>query len=135
AGELWLLEGSGEPQRLEISLSSSRSGRAPYRIDPGEHLGGVAPDATGRASAVEVRGTVHWVTHRDGPVRTLAAEPGVRVRLPVRLGTDRVAWVSDADGEDGIDIAPADGASAPRHRWASGQLGRVLELAAAPDGS
>jgi tricorn protease len=139
AGELWILDdpATGEPRRLEISLGSSRSARQPHVVDAGDYLGVVAPDRTGRASAVEVRGTVQWLTHRDGPARALAAEPGVRARLPVQVGDDRVAWVTDAEGDDAIEIAPAAGAepgAVPR-RLASGQLGRVLDLAAAPDGS
>lgn len=136
AGDLWLLDAPGaEPRRIDVSLGSSRPGRTLHRVDVSEYLGAVAPDATARASAIEVRGTVQWLTHRDGPVRTLTAEPGVRARLPVQVGTDRVAWISDADGEDAVEITPVDGASADRQRFGSGRLGRVLELAAAPDGS
>src|SRR5256885_12404263 len=31
-----------------------------------DHLGGLGCDQTGQASVVEVRGTVHWLTHQDG---------------------------------------------------------------------
>jgi tricorn protease len=88
-----------------------------------------------------VRGAVHWVTHRSGPARALAAEPGVRARLPrtFRLeGEEWVVWVTDAEGgEDALEFAPATGLapSATPRRIAAGRLGRVLELAMAPDGS
>ena len=63
-------------------------------------------DDTGRASAVCVRGSLYWLTHRDGPARTIADEPGARVRLPEMLGdTGLVAYVTDAEGEDGIELA------------------------------
>jgi tricorn protease len=103
-------------------------------------LGGAAPDHTARGSAVEVRGAVHWITHRSGPARALAAEPGVRARLPRTFraeGEEWVVWVTDAEGEDALEFAPATGltpGSTPR-RLAAGRLGRVLELAVAPDGS
>ncbi|MBV8996457.1 MAG: PDZ domain-containing protein, partial [Pseudonocardiales bacterium] len=79
-----------------------------------------------------VRGSVQWVTHADGPVRALAADPGVRARLPRLLGED-VVWVSDAQGEDALVVAARDGTGA--RTLAVGRLGRVMDLAAAPDGS
>ena len=138
-GELWALDaraavaGGAEPRRVDVTLTSARPGRQRRRVAVGEHRGAVSVDATGRASAVEARGTVHWVTHRDGPVRALLAEPGVRGRVPTVLGSDRVALVSDADGEDAIVTVPLDGG--PASRVTGDGLGRVLEMAAAPDGS
>ena len=50
---------------------------------------------------VTVRGTVHWLTHDDGPARALLVDPAARARLPRVLGTTgSVAWVTDADGAD-----------------------------------
>ena len=136
AGRLWLLDDlDSEPRELDIRLGGPRTARAPYPVRARDELSDVGPDQSGRGSAVEVRGTVHWLTHRDGPARALAAEPGVRARLPRTLG-EHVVWVTDADGEDALEIAPVDGLAAgstPR-RIGSGQLGRVLEIAAAPDG-
>jgi tricorn protease len=63
-------------------------------------------------------------------VRSLAAEPGARARLP-RVAGDTVAWVSDATGEDAVQVAT--GGEPPR-TLAAGRLGRVLDLAVAPDG-
>ncbi|MFD5763763.1 PDZ domain-containing protein, partial [Streptomyces sp. NPDC127044] len=99
-----------------------------------------APDHTGRGSAVSVRGAVHWVTHRSGPARALAARPGVRARLPRAFrveGEEYVVWVTDAAGDDALEFAPATGLApgATPRRLAAGQLGRVLGLAMAPDGS
>ncbi|MGW2151091.1 S41 family peptidase [Nonomuraea bangladeshensis] len=131
AGDLWLLESlDAEPRPLDIRLGGPRPGRA--RRPAPLRVGSYAPDATGRASAVEVRGTAHWVAHRDGPAGTLRAEPGVRVRLPRVLNADGHAiWVSDASGEDGLEIGTPGGEV---RTLAAGQLGRVLELEAAPDG-
>jgi tricorn protease len=82
--------------------------------------------------AAEVRGTTHWLPVEDGPARALLAEPGVRARIPLVLpDSDTVVCVSDSDGEDGIDIIPADGGET--RRILSGEIGRVLELAASPD--
>ncbi|WP_133906171.1 S41 family peptidase [Actinophytocola oryzae] len=134
AGRLWLVDGlDSEPRELDVRLGGPRLARAPYPVRAADELGDIGPDQTGRGSAVEVRGTVHWLTHRDGPVRALSAEPGVRARYPRTLG-EQVVWVTDADGEEALEIAPVDGSSAPPRRIGSGQLGRVLELAASPDG-
>jgi tricorn protease len=135
AGRLWLVDGlDSEPRELDVRLGGPRLARAPYPVRAADELGDVGPDHTGRGSAVEVRGTVHWLTHRDGPVRALSAEPGVRARHPRTLG-EQVVWVTDAEGEDALEVAPVDGATgATPRRIGAGQLGRVLELAAAPDG-
>ncbi|WP_432094455.1 S41 family peptidase [Streptomyces sp. bgisy100] len=146
AGELWLLEDleSAEPRRLEIRLGGQRTDLQPHPVRAASYLGDACPDRTGRGSAVEVRGSIHWVTHREGPARALAAEPGVRARLPRTFqdrgsarGEEHVVWVTDAEGEDALEFAPAAGSApgaAPR-RLAAGRLGRVLDLAVAPDGS
>jgi tricorn protease len=137
-GDLWLvssLEAGAQPRQLDVRLAGPLTARAEWSLDPREGLSDYAPDRTGRASAVEVRGTVHWLTHADGPVRALSVTPGVRGRLPqVLAGEDgtRAAWVTDADGDDAIEIAPVDGGEPVR--FAGGAIGRVLELAAAPDG-
>jgi tricorn protease len=103
-------------------------------VDAVDNLGSVMPDHTGRASVVVVRGTVHWLTHREGPARTLRAEPGVRARLPRAVGdTGQAVWVTDAEGEDALEVAPVDG-SAQARRLASGHIGRVLDLTVSPDG-
>ncbi|MFD7667423.1 S41 family peptidase [Streptomyces sp. NPDC059788] len=149
AGDLWLLDDldGAEPRRLNIRLGGQRTDLTPRPITTEHHLTAVSPDRTGRGSAVTVRGTIHWITHRDGPARALAARPGVRARLPQTFRLDEeehVVWVSDADGEDGLEVAPATGmevatppgpadGTTPR-RLGSGELGRVLSLAVAPDG-
>jgi tricorn protease len=131
AGDLWLLESlDAEPYRLDVRLGGPRPGRSRRPVPL--RAGSFSPDATGRASAVEIRGTAHWVPHRDGPAGALRVQPGVRVRLPQVLDADgRAIWVSDASGEDGLEIGTPGGE--PR-TLAAGELGRVLELEAAPDG-
>ncbi|MFE5815468.1 S41 family peptidase [Streptomyces sp. NPDC056479] len=142
AGELWLLDDldGAEPRRLDIRLGGQRTDRQPYSLSAARAFGEAAPDHTARGSAVAVRGAVHWVTHRSGPARALAAEPGVRARLPRTFraeGEEWVVWVTDAEGDDALEFAPATGLApgATPRRLAAGQLGRVLELAMAPDGS
>jgi tricorn protease len=141
-GELWLLRDlqAAEPVRLDITLSSPVRGRAPRLVTAEDHVGSLSVDHGGRASSIEVRGTVHWLTHRDGPARAVSVVPGARARFPQVLGIDgQVVWATDADGSDALEIgsgdpaSPADPAAAPR-RIAAGQVGRIAGLAAAPDG-
>jgi tricorn protease len=140
-GELWLLEDlrAAGPVRLDITLGSPVRGRAPRLVTAEDHVGSLSVDRSGRASAIEVRGTVHWLTHRDGPARAVSVVPGARARFPQVLGTGgQVVWATDADGADALAIGSGDPASpadpaAPR-RIAAGQVGRITALAAAPDG-
>jgi tricorn protease len=140
AGDLYLVEeltATSQPRRLEVRLGSARLGTRPFPIAAADHIGGVAPDHRARASALEVRGTVVWLPHRDGPARVLGGGDGVRCRLPrvLTVGEDQlVAYVTDADGDDALEVVPAFGAVSSR-RLAVGALGRVLELAASPDGA
>ena len=143
-GDVWLLDGlDAEPRRLDIELAGPRTGRQPRPLGSKDRIGDLAADRTGRASAVEVLGGLHWLTTRDGPAPALADQPGVRVRLPQVLGagtgtgpaaaTTGVAWITDAEGDDAIEVGPVD-RSAPTRRFGTGQLGRVVELVASPDG-
>ena len=138
AGQLWLLDGlDAEPRQIDIRLGGPRTAREPHRITAGEWLGSVHPDTTARSSVVTVRGTVHRLTHRDGPARALLARDGVRARLAAPLGDDRAVWVDDALGEDAVCVAPLDPRApdaAAEQRFGAGELGRVLELRPAPDG-
>jgi tricorn protease len=132
AGDIWILDApDAEPRRLDVALTSPPSARAPRLISAADHLDDLDCDKTGQASAVEVQGTVHWLTHRDGPARALTTE--LRARLPRILG-DRVVWVTDAGGADALEIASPDG-DAGTVRLAEGDIGSVSCLAAAPDGS
>jgi tricorn protease len=138
-GELWLLDDldAAAPRPLELELASAVAGRAPRLITAADHVGSLCCDETGQASAVEVRGTIHWLTHRDGPGRALLVTPGVRARLPQLLGTDGlVVWVTDAGGAHALEIGgDADGQPAAPRQLAGGAIGMVTRLAPAPDGS
>ncbi|GGV03016.1 putative tricorn protease [Streptomyces litmocidini] len=140
AGELWIVDAltaDSHPRKLEVRLGGQRVGRRSYQVPAAHHVDSVSVDETGRASAVSVRGSLYWLTHRDGPARTIVDTPGVRVRLPEMLGSGgQVAYVTDAEGEDAVEIAylPRASGDRPPRRLASGDLGRVEELVSDPDG-
>ena len=139
AGDIWILDGpdADAPRRLDITLASPAAGRAPRLISAKDHLGSLNTDQTGQASVVEVRGTVHWLTHKDGPARALYVDPAARARLPQVLGdTGQVVWVTDAAGDDALEIGSViDEPETETVRLAAGLLGTVLSLSASPDGA
>ncbi len=138
AGEIWRLDSlDAEAYRLDIRLSTPPAARSPRVITAADHLGDLDCDETGQASVVEVRGTVHWLTHADGPARALSVDPGSRARLPRILGsTGQVAWVTDAGGGDAIAVTAIEPESAATVRViTSVALGNVLRLEASPDGT
>ncbi|WP_406139179.1 S41 family peptidase [Streptomyces sp. NBC_01089] len=140
AGDIWLaddLSPGAVPRRLDVRIGSPRTGRRAYQIPASAHVDGLSVDETGRASAVAVRGSLYWLTHRDGPARTITDTPGVRVRLPEMLGSaGRIAYVTDAGGEDAVEIAymPRASGDRPPRRYATGELGRVQEMVSDPAG-
>ena len=137
AGDIWVLDGpdAPAPRRLELRLGSPAPARTPKLITAEDHLGSLSCDRTGQASVVEVRGTVHWLTHRDGPAPALFVDSRARGRLPQVLGdTGRAVWVTDASGTDALEIGFV--AGEPRLvSMAEGLLGHVRHLAASPDGA
>ncbi len=139
AGDVWILDSlaSDAPRMLEIELSSPPAARAPKLVTAGDHLGDLDCDETGQASVVTVRGSVHWLTHTDGPARALSVDPSAHARLPRILGkTGKVVWVTDAGGAEGLEIASAAGqAPGTVRRIAAGELGHVSNLAPSPDGA
>ncbi|MFD9643433.1 peptidase S41, partial [Streptomyces sp. NPDC059082] len=129
AGDLWVVDAltaDSRPRRLAVRLGGQRVGRRSYQVPAAHHVDAVSVDETGRASAVSVRGSLYWLTHRDGPARTIIDTPGVRVRLPEMLGSGgQVAYVTDAEGEDAVEVAylPRASGDRPPRRLASGEGG------------
>jgi tricorn protease len=157
AGEIWLLDSldAPGPRKLDIILGSPAPDRAPRMITGADHLGSLDCDLTGQASVVEVRGTVHWLTHKDGPARALHVDPAVRARLPKVLGTEGAVVYATEDGLrfsggeprdvliDGFvtSLAPSPDGAAVAAATHDGRLfavdvasGAVRELAAGDDG-
>jgi tricorn protease len=137
AGDIWILDTDSEaPRKLDIELTSPPAARSPKLITAGDNLSDLDCDETGQASVITVRGTVHWLTHADGPARALSVDPAAHARLPRMLGTTgKVIWVTDADGADALEIAVVAGEQQRAVRIAGGELGAVTSLAPSPDGA
>jgi tricorn protease len=132
AGDIWLLDSldAEQPRKLEITLGTPARARAPRLVSAADHLGGLDCDHTGQASAVEVRGTIHWLTHQDGPARAVFVDENSRARHPVVIGTTgKVAFAVD----DRLLIASADGDQGDVRTIGLG--GWAASLAASPDGA
>ncbi|HLS49432.1 MAG TPA: PDZ domain-containing protein [Actinomycetaceae bacterium] len=127
-GELWLLDDvDAEARRIDVQVPVGPP--PPIAARPTENLDHIVPDHGGDASVIGWRGAAFWLSHREGPARALAATPGVRVREPALLGrSGACVFVTDAEGEDAIEICPLS-ADGPARRLAAGLLGRVLHLA------
>lgn len=139
-GSLYLLESvqSGSLAReVDVRLGGTRSGLTPTVHDLAGTIDFISPDRTGRASVVGARGSIHYLPHRQGAVRVLADGSEVRRRRPLLLGdTRRAVWVSDAHGDDSLQILDIDDPTAePRILVRPGNLGRVIEMVASPDGT
>jgi tricorn protease len=137
AGDIWILDSPDAPQprRLDITLGSPAAARATRLVSAKDHLGSLNCDKTGQASVVEVRGTVHWLAHKDGPARALRVDPAARARLPQVLGdTGQAVWVTDAAGPDALEIGSVTG-EADLRTVAEGLVGNVISLTASPDGA
>lgn len=135
-GVLHLLDpGADSPHPLDITLPGAPAGRRPRLLDPNDQLTSVRPDHAGDASLVEWWGNAFHLTHRSGPARVVAADDGVRVREPRLLGrTPYAIMITDADGEDALEIRSLTGGEEPR-RLGSGEIGRVLHLTPSPSGA
>ncbi len=92
-------------------------------------LTALAPDHGGDARLVVSQGAAFWLSHREGPARALVADSAVRAREVALLGrTGSAVLVTDAEGEDVLEVHDLTGTESPR-RLAAGELGRVLHLA------
>jgi tricorn protease len=127
AGDVWILDSldAPQPRRLDITLGATAPARAPRMITAADHLGSLDCDLTGQASVIEVRGTVHWMTHKDGPARALHVDSGVRARLPHLLGSEGAVVYA---AEDRLVIAGGE----PQDVLISGF---ITSLAPSPDGA
>ncbi|MDN5724589.1 MAG: PDZ domain-containing protein [Propionibacteriales bacterium] len=131
-GRLFVLDSlDSEPREIDLTLAG---------VDPTtrslvatENLEALRPDHGGDASVVEWRGAAYLVSHREGPARAVVATDGVRVREPQPLGdTGKIVLVSDAAGEDRIEVHARHGDAEPQVLVT--KVGRVLCLQADPQG-
>ena len=132
-GEIRILD-SLDAQIRTLNVQLPGTGVQPLHIDPKSSTLSIMPDHGGDASVVEWRGKTFWLAHREGPARALCADSSIRTREPVVLGqTGLVAYITDVEGEDAIEVRAVSGDKPPR-RIGAGALGRVLDMSCDPAG-
>ncbi|MGD7788597.1 S41 family peptidase [Propionibacteriaceae bacterium Y1700] len=131
-GRIFILDSlDAEPRAIDISASGLEP--TVRSVQPTENLDRLRPDHGGDASVVEWRGSAHLLSHREGPARAIVAVDGVRVREAQPLGTTgKIVLVSDAAGEDRIEVHSRHGDAEPQ--VLATKVGRVLCLQADPQG-
>ena len=109
AGELWLLDDLDGDRRAAWTSGSAAPAppASPTAITTGEWLGRCARPHR-PVQRVAVRGTVHRLTHRDGPARALQADARRAGPAAAPLGEDRAVVGRRRRGEDAVCIAPLD---------------------------
>jgi len=128
--ELWLFDPArNRSERLDIGVPSARTQSARRFVPAAEQLQGVQVHPAGHSLALEARGQVFTMALWEGAVHRHGTGPARR-RLGQWLadGVTLVA-VSDAGGEERIEVHTADGV-----RELPWDLGRITALRAAPRG-
>jgi tricorn protease len=136
AAELWQLDlRSDRTEQLPVRLAGPRTQRARKFVDADSHLGDIALHPNGHTVVADVRGKLVTMPAWEEAAAQHGTAQGVRYRLSQFLDNERLCAVSDAGGEEGIEILSlAPGQEGASRNLAAGELGRVRELAVAPDG-
>jgi tricorn protease len=131
--ELWLYEpGSDRSRRIDIDVPSARTQAQRRFVPAADNLQGFHLHPAGHSLALEVRGQLFTMALWEGAVRQ-QGNGAVRRRLGQWLADGQtLVSVSDALGEDGIEVA--DAAGTRLLDWTPEQLGRVTALRVAPQG-
>ncbi|MBI3157252.1 MAG: PD40 domain-containing protein, partial [Burkholderiales bacterium] len=134
--ELWRFDtAAAVGARIDVQVPAARTQAAPRPVRAEEHLGSAAIHPEGHSVALDLRGKCVSFALWEGAVRQHGLADGVRYRLPQWLADGRtLALVSDAGGEEAIELHHPDGRVQPMP-WTPAQVGRVVALAAAPRGT
>jgi len=120
--------------RIEVAYHSPRTQRKRKFVRANRYLEDYAPHPQGHALALGVRGKPYTLGNWEGPVRPHGEPEGVRYRLPRWLADgDRLVMVSDAGGEEALELHAVDGI-APVRRLGELDVGRVADLKPSPKG-
>jgi len=129
---LWLLDpASGEHRALDIEVPSARAQTARRFVPAETHLAAAQLHPAGHSLALDVRGKLFSMPLWEGAVMQHGVADGVRYRHAQWLADGQtLVAVSDASGEERIELHGADGA-----RPLDWDCGPVDSLRAAPVGS
>ncbi len=129
-GDLWLFDPAADAtRRIDVRVPAHRTQAARRFVAAADHLDGFDLHPQGHSLAVGSRGKLFSFALWEGAVRQHGQAQGVRYRLGRWLADGTLVVVSDASGEERIELID-DGGS----RTLDWDVGRVIGLAAAPKG-
>ncbi|MGH2344221.1 MAG: S41 family peptidase, partial [Chloroflexota bacterium] len=121
--------------RIIVEYPGSRTQRARKFVAAADFLDSYDSSRDGATLALTTRGKAFSMGNWDGPVTQFGEADGVRYRLARHLGdAGGIIAVSDAGEVETLEVYPPD-AAAPSRRLEGLDLGRVVELEPAPDGT
>ncbi|HTR77380.1 MAG TPA: PDZ domain-containing protein, partial [Gemmatimonadaceae bacterium] len=122
----------GDARKIEIECDSPRTQRNRKFVDAAKYLEHHVPHPQGHLLALTARGKCFTLGNWDGPVLQHGTADGVRHRLPRWLNDGkRLVVISDANGEETLEIHYTDGVTAPQ-RLKELEFGRAIDLQVSP---
>ena len=134
-GEIHLLEtGSGRSEKLAINVPDEGLARRPSRIPVATFMESVGLSPKGERALFVARGDVFTAPIEKGPTRNLTNSSGAHDKW-ASWSPDgaRIAYISDASGEEELYIAPQDGLK-PAEQITRGGSAMRYQPEWAPDG-
>ena len=122
----------GTRRKVEVSYPSPRVQRNRKFVNAGRYLDSASLNPTGSALAITTRGKAFAFHNHEGAVLQLGERDGVRYRLADYLNDGkRIVLVSDASGEERLEIHSREPGSAPQ-LLESVEFGRAVEIYVSP---
>ena len=106
---------AGKSEKIAVRILEDRLGARGTLLDVSKAVSSFEVSPDGKRALFGVRGEVFTVPAGEGVTRNLTRTPGVHDRNP-KWSPDgkRVAFISDATGEDEIHVGPADGSASAK---------------------
>jgi len=132
-GDLYLYDpAADESFKIDVAFHSPRTQRYRKFVDSARYLEDYEPHPQGHLLAITTRGKTFTMGNWEGAIIQHGDPDGVRYRLARWLNDgERFVAVSDADGEEALEIHHANGLTPPE-RLAGLDIGRPVELKVSP---
>lgn len=136
-GDLYILDpGQETSRRLDFAWHPMARDRARRFVSAARNRREYTLSPTGACLGLICRGKPFVMGNWEGPVVQLGEAQGTGYRLADYLPDGSgLAVVSDASGEEGLEVHPLPASSAPARLLATGQIGRPYDLRIAPTGN